>query len=40
MSRATKKYKWVKEVKPKAKALQDFKVEAVQKFDLSVFVLA
>ena len=37
---ATKTYELIGEVKPKAKALQDFKVEAVQKFDLSVFVLA
>ena len=31
MSRATKKYNQVGEVKPKAKALRHFKVEAVEK---------
>ena len=33
MSKATNKYQWVEKVKPKAKALRHFKVEAVQKFN-------
>ena len=40
MFRATKQYKLVGEMKPKANALQHFKVEAVQKLDGSVLDLS
>ena len=40
MSRPTKKCQLVGEIKPKAKALRHFKIEAVQKFDDSVLVLS
>ena len=40
MPRATKKNEYVGEVKPKAKALRHFKVEAVQKFDDQVIELS